>query len=181
MLFCVLQWGMGKEKFYIFLDIDGVLWDWKWRISEVKNGRVRGGGIVSDFDPASIGALNSLISTLSSQYDCRLVVSSTWRVNMNLTERALRKNGVLIPDDILERTPLTVRRGSRGREIIAYLCEKEDNNNFVIIDDEMFDYEQYFYSKQIIKTDIYSGALNKQHVIDWFDVNNIEHEMNSDN
>lgn len=165
--------SMGKEKYYVFLDIDGVLWDWKWRISEVKNGRVRGGGIVSDFNPASVGALNNLIETLSNNYDVRLVVSSTWRISMGLTEKALRKNGVIIPNDVLDRTPLTVRRGARGEEIIAYLYDKENRSNYVIIDDEEFDYETYLKKSSIIKTDIYLGALEQGMVDDWLKNNNL--------
>lgn len=30
-----------KEYFYIFLDIDGVLWDWPQRIDDIKNGKVK--------------------------------------------------------------------------------------------------------------------------------------------
>ena len=31
-----------------------------------------------------------------------------------------------------------------GEEIIAYLYDKENRSNYVIIDDEEFDYETYF-------------------------------------
>lgn len=162
-----------KEKFYVFLDIDGVLWDWSWRISEVKSGRVRGGGIITDFNPASVETLNNLIRNLSEKYDCKLVISSSWRVNMTMTEKALRKNHILIPNDKLDRTPLTIRRGIRAEEIIAYLFDKENRNNYVIIDDETFNFETYFDPSHIIKTDIYAGSLCQEHIEKWKEANGL--------
>jgi hypothetical protein len=79
----------------------------------------------------------------------------------------------MIFNDELDRTPLTVRRGARGEEIIAYLYDKENRSNYVIIDDEEFDYETYFRKSSIIKTDIYLGALEQGMVDDWLKNNNL--------
>ena len=49
----------NKENFYIFLDIDGVLWDWNWRKNEFKNGNSKQ-MLANKFNPESIAAINFL-------------------------------------------------------------------------------------------------------------------------
>ena len=156
-----------KQNFYIFLDIDGVLWDWKWRISEIKSGNIARGGRITQFNPESINAVNNLISKLNNFFNCQLVVSSTWRINKEFTIKMLKKNGLVVSDDnSIHFTPLTLTR-SRGQEVMDYLADKPDNNNLLIIDDEYFDFPKYFQKGQMIKTNIYDRSLSQQHIDNW--------------
>ena len=49
------------KNFYIFLDIDGVMYDWDWIIAETNAGRMKKGEFNKKFKPESINALNFLI------------------------------------------------------------------------------------------------------------------------
>ena len=77
------------EKFYIFLDIDGVLYDWVFIKNEINQGRIKMGGLIRHFNPQSIYALNYLIDGLNKLYDVNLVISCilihTYRVNHGQT------------------------------------------------------------------------------------------------
>ena len=80
------------KNFYIFLDIDGVLND----IEHIK--KVHMSGIKENatkiFNPESVLALNNLINYLSQNFNVNLVISSTWRKNMESTLHYLNKNNI---------------------------------------------------------------------------------------
>lgn len=56
--------------------------------------------------------------------------------------------------------PYTTRTG----EIYKWLNNNENIESFVIIDDEEFEYENFGYQDNFIKTDYYNGGLQKEHV-----------------
>lgn len=145
------------KNFYIFLDIDGVMYDWDFVIGEINAGRMERGGIIQKFKPESIEALNMLIKELEKCYNVGLVISSTWRSNMPFTIKTLKDNG-LIYNKKIERTPI-YNSGKRGEQILDYLGNKSDFG-FVIIDDEMFDYEKFFTKESIIKCEMFHSALS---------------------
>ena len=149
-----------KEKFYIFLDIDGVLFDLKY-IEKVGYDKF---DISRDFDPKSIFALNYLIAELRKNYDVELVISSSWRANMKKTLEALINNGVVLDYLNVSRTDISSSYCYRGKEIINFLKDKKNKENYVIIDDEMFDFEECFSLDRIIKTDINISDLNEEMV-----------------
>ena len=156
------------ESFYIFLDIDGVLYDWNFIIETVKDASNKRGGIIDKFSPKSIDALNYLISELNSIYDVTLVISSSWRINMKKTSNVLIKNGLKYYKDF-EKTPITNTPNERGKEILSYLNAKKNPSNFVIIDDESFDFSKYFSTYNIIKTNIYNKCLDMKMVTGYLD------------
>ncbi len=166
-----------KENFYLFLDIDGVLWDWKWRLSEIKQGRIRKGSFITEFNPESIDALNNLINYINGDYDCNLVISSSWRNFMTKTLSTLKKNKLILPK-IVDRTELSIRNNYRGEEIINYLQDKDDNDNYVIIDDDMHDFKKFFNPSRIIKTNIYDESLRHHHILDY--IKSRENNMDKD-
>ena len=100
------------KKFYLFLDIDGVLWDWAYLKKEIAEGRIKKGGIAGNFKPESINSLNYLIRRLSEKYDVKLVISSSWRKLRVwiLIEEYLINKGLPIID-------VTSRLNNRGEEI----------------------------------------------------------------
>lgn len=159
-----------KKKFYVFLDIDGVLFDWDYikSLSEEHHG-----GIMTSFHPDSISALNYFLAQLSIAYDVELVISSTWRSNMNYTMNVLVENGLKTNDIFVSKTEMSATPHYRGKEILNYLQNKKDKENYAIIDDELFDYKKYFDFKRIIKTDIFKESLRKHMIDDFFKRNNM--------
>lgn len=148
-----------KDKFFIFLDIDGVLYDWNFII---KNGEKKS-GIIKKFNPKSIDALNFLIEKLSNTFYVEIVITSTWRINMQKTIETLLNNG-LNKKIKINNTEISNNPQNRGIEILNFL-KNNICKDFVIIDDEMFDYDKYFKNSQIIKTNIFNLSLNKEMVV----------------
>jgi len=71
--FSYLCYHKVMKNFYIFLDIDGVIYDWDFIIAETNAGRIKRGEFIKKFKPESIRALNYLIKGLEEHYDVRLV------------------------------------------------------------------------------------------------------------
>ena len=150
------------QDYYIFLDIDGVLYDWDYIICEVNAGRMKKGSFIKKFKPESIKALNYLIEQLSKNYNVQLVISSTWRSNLPYTINVLKENGLMY-DKKITSTPIS-DPAKRAEQILEYLQGKQ-NYKFVIIDDEMFDFKKYFKKENIIKTEMFHSALSMKDVV----------------
>lgn len=151
------------KNYYIFLDIDGVLWDWEY-IKYITINQTKHHKIIQDFNPKSINTLNHLINTMRKQkYNVTLVISSTWRNNMHFTIKKLYENGLnfnCINIDIIDPNKNDIHRGKLIKE---YLQDKI-NYDYVIIDDEMFDYKEENLTNHLIKTNIMNNSLNRQHL-----------------
>ncbi len=143
------------EDFKIFLDIDGVMFDWEFLLSS----GCKKGGIIRTFNPESVNALNMLTSTLSQKFNTELVITSTWKKHMPELMSVFKTNGVNVEGLTISKTTTKNTPAFRGREIMEYLGGQK-NGNFIIIDDEMFDYDKYFSREDIIKTNIYNNSLN---------------------
>ena len=90
------------KNFYIFLDIDGVMYDWDYIIAEIDAGRMKKGEFIRKFKPESVESLNLLIeefekyygmflenenlSSIKEEYNSRLV-------NMNNEVEIIRQDG----------------------------------------------------------------------------------------
>ena len=149
-----------KKNFYIFLDIDGVLYDWEYIKGLMREGKIKKGGKITAFKPESIDALNYLIEKKSKEYNVNLVISSTWRHYMDAIVEKLKAAGVRY-DGEFSRTPISGDSKKRGFEVKSYLANKV-NFDYVIIDDEICDYYKYFEPSKVIKTELYEHALNKE-------------------
>lgn len=145
------------SKFFIFLDIDGVLYDWDYIIAETKAGIRKKGEFIKKFKPDSMQAINLLIEELNKEYEVELVISSTWRSNMPFTIQILKDNGLEYNGSI-GSTPI-YDPAKRGEQILDYIADKQDYD-FVIIDDEMFDYKKHFSRDKIIKCEMFHSALS---------------------
>ena len=157
------------KNFYIFLDIDGVLYDWDYIIKEVNSGRMKRGGLITKFKPESMRALNYLINKLSEYYNVRLVISSTWRSDLPFAIKVLKDNG-LNYDKKIDCTPIS-DPSKRGEQILEYLKYKQ-NYKFVILDDEMFDFKNHFNINNIIKTEMFHSALSMKEVCNFLNNEN---------
>ncbi|MBQ3494445.1 MAG: hypothetical protein IJA69_03430 [Clostridia bacterium] len=150
-----------KPDFYIFLDIDGVLYDHEF----MKQSHQK--GIIKRFDPKCIEAFNYLYARLTKNYNPKLVISSAWRANMKFTIETLIAHDLVF--DNIDHTPISRTPNLRANEILEYLKDKKDKNNFVIIDDEYFDFLEHFPKSKIIKTNITCQSLNKDMINSFFD------------
>lgn len=159
---CVYNFLM--KNFYIFLDVDGVLFDYAWIKKNNKNINT-----MQKFKKESIDALNYLIQSLEKKYNIDLVIISAWRVyKFELLNNMLNKSGLKYNNDI-HKTKDSNRPFIRGKEIKDYLKRKKNANNYVIIDDENFDYDKYFDKNRIIKPNIIDNALNMKMVQKFLD------------
>lgn len=161
-----------KDKFYIFLDIDGVLYDWDFILKKA----IKKSGTIKDFNPKSINALNFLIEKLSKSFNVEIVITSTWRINMQKTIEILLNNG-LNKTIKINSTEISNNPQNRELEILNYL-QNNTCENFVIIDDEMFDFDKYFNKNHIINTNIFNLSLNKEMVLKYLkNLDNIENQV----
>ena len=161
-----------KKNYYIFLDIDGVLYDYKFLIPEMENGNIKKGGLIKNFNPKSIYALNFLIKYLEKKYNVNLVITSAWRYNLNLLKEVLLNNGLIFNKEILKIE--TTEENFRSKEIQLFIKKNKIKNNFVIIDDETQELEGCFNKKNIIKTNIFDDSLNLKHIKNYILQNNNE-------
>ena len=151
-----------KSNFYVFLDIDGVLWDWKF----IKQSKIKKGGKIVTFNPESIEAVNYLFDELSFKYNPKLVISSTWRMNMDFTKKVLYGSGLRVREENIFSTDIIPKFKSRELEVAKFLKEVKEKTNYLIIDDD-YDFKKYYNENRVIKTNIYDGCLQKSMIDDF--------------
>ena len=152
-----------KKDFYVFLDIDGVLWDWKFIREMVESGKLKRGGLINTFNPQSIRAIDNLLYGLEKQYNVQLVLSSTWRYEMHTAIKTLKRNGFEHYAQ-MDTTPITRTPEHRGLEILKYLEDKQKPYDFLVIDDEMYDFADCFDLSHLIKTSMVDASLSQSQV-----------------
>lgn len=126
----------------VFLDIDGVLNSVAWAEGHFENGRPTRGGFIPPhtaelaieerrIDPACVHRLRRLVLAAGAQ----LVISSSWRTRMPLTEWPILFERLgWLGAHIAGMTP--VRPGVRGNEIQAWLDEAVPGTRYCILDDD---------------------------------------------
>lgn len=152
---------LDKAKFSLFLDFDGVLND----TSNISNILKFGGLLASKhnkkiFNEESIEALNFLISSLSSNYEIKLVLTTFWRMNLDKCIDMLRANGLQF-DGEYDAIPFIVHK-TRIKKIEEYI-DSHDIKKFCVIDDLPY-FKKHFDPNNLIHTSILSGALNKSKI-----------------
>jgi len=163
-----------RKNFYIFLDIDGVLWDWNWRLDAIDKGKIKNRLFVSEFNPKSMEALNFLIEEMNKTHNTKVVISSTWRGNLELADEVLRANNINYDDELLA-TKISGTPAKRGEEILEFLNTHE-SGDFIILDDESFDFKNHFSPDKIIKTSLYDKSLSMEHINKWLKDNEKKQE-----
>lgn len=140
-------------KNIIFLDIDGVLTG--GRVHMGTNGSAGFGGAWKQFDPVAVAFLNKF----AEDYDCQLVLSSTWRLCFGEINKALP---FILQGGGLRITPAkpwvteSFAMKPRAQEIRAWI-EDWKPDNFIIFDDNAdagYGFEDYF-----VHTDGMDGML----------------------
>lgn len=139
----------------IFLDIDGVLWSYRFRDSSEYVNSLQN-------DPVAM----TLVSELATQTQSDIVISSSWRlVSADIVElkNTLRKSGA---DDkflslVVGMTPiLDIAQKCRGHEIAAWI-EEHCTKRYVIVDD--FPQSEFLPNqrKHLVKTTMKEGFTQK--------------------
>lgn len=123
----------------IFLDVDGVLNSDEY-FDKIKGLNIV--GIENEVDVSKIKLLKKAIQETGA----KVVISSSWRYKRNgqYLEQLLIKNGIFPA-----KTPFL--KNQRGLEIRQWLKEHPDIEDFVIIDDEIFDSYDEELMKKLIK------------------------------
>lgn len=119
----------------IFLDVDGVLNSDEY-FDKIKNLNIN--GIQSEIDVEKIKLLNIAIN----ETKVKIVLTSSWRYTRNAQE--LRK---LLSEYGISTDSTPFIQNERGLEIKQYLSEHPDVEDFVIVDDEIFD----SYNDELVK------------------------------
>lgn len=151
----------NKKVIYIFLDIDGVLDNEGYiKLCHYKHKKPMSMRNIP-FDPRCVEYLKILYDMISKYYECRIVLSSTWRLNnidtaiveARLCEYGLRLYGAT-PD---------ISHDCRGKEIQEYLNTRffKDWKDIIILDDEDFDIKEYF-PNNLVKTSFEYGLTFKE-------------------
>lgn len=112
----------------IFLDIDGVLNSDTYMEKQLDNSSE---GIESEIDPATLILLKKAVDTTGA----KIILSSSWRImrKYNELEKFLMKFGISSSG----KTPYV--DGKRGLEIKQYLSENKNIEQYLILDDEIFE------------------------------------------
>lgn len=116
----------------LFLDIDGVLNSIKWY---KKRTHPKNGGF--ELDPEAMALFDQIVE----ETDCKVVLSSTWRLSRYWKERleaqGLNTNSII---DRTERLPRPVNTGieycERGKEVKAWLEKHPEVKVYAILDDD---------------------------------------------
>lgn len=123
----------------IFLDIDGVLNSDEY-FDKIKGLNIE--GIESQVDVERIKLLKRVIEETGA----KVVLSSSWR---NTTNGKYLKQLLLQYGILADSTPFL--KNERGKEIKQWLAEHPDTEDFVILDDEIFDSYDEELRKKLIK------------------------------
>lgn len=125
----------------LFLDIDGVL-NHKYFYDNIEKIKlVHNNYPYTEFDPKSVSLLNKIID----ETNAKLVISSSWRVDSNLS--SIFKT-VGIKHDIYGITPWLINNCHRGDEIQKYIIENEVNTYCILDDvDDFYDFQKPYFVK----------------------------------
>lgn len=143
----------------IFLDVDGVL------NCQASNSKC-GGYIGIDGDKVK------RLRCIAEKSNAKIVLISSWKTRWERTEKELQSELTNYLDRKLKRENLFIldktkdQIWNRGEGIIQW-CERSGRvDNFVILDDEEFDYEELNIKNRLIKTSFYeeNGGLQDKHV-----------------
>lgn len=120
------------DRAIVFLDIDGVLNSQAWL--DGLNRRVEIVGVwdeewAEQLDPACVERLSRIVAATGAA----VVVSSSWREVMPVSQVAVHLRTRGFTGDVIDRTPTT---GYRGEEIRAWLSTHAMVDRYVVLDDD---------------------------------------------
>lgn len=138
----------------IFLDIDGVLnmYGASCRTFMKPYGQ--------HIEPHLVQRLNYICESVQ---DLKIVISSSWRANMEDLEKQMKEQGFKYWDTyIIGKTP---HIEFRGQEIQSWIASNNFQGNYLVIDDEITDicgdYCNTIPKENVLQTDFNEGLLHK--------------------
>lgn len=170
------------KNYFIFLDLDGTLWDIYNNPYLVMKS--------THFKKSSIQAVNNLINGLQNKgYDPHLVITGRFREDWNACSNALYSQGI---NQTIPMYPLYIGDLSRGERIGLFLHDFYNNksipvyrkitlldrfktnynkklDNYVVIDDTISDL-QNIPRTNLIKTSMYQGALDEHKISSYLEI-----------
>lgn len=181
-----------KDRFYVFLDIDGTLWDHHFLREKKKH--------FISLNPESVSALEVLLESIKNEYNLELVITSRRRLDWWDCMDFLQFNGFDAYKYNANRTQVDRVETPRGVKIAEYMfnCEKGINqakpkhfsrlfmkgkakkvteqmsNNFVVLDDDMKPLVDYIPRENIIRTDRRNHSLDLEMVEEFLKSRGIE-------
>jgi len=180
-----------KKPYYVFLDIDGTLWDASYRA------RIYGpfANVVQDpsLNPESIKAINLLLRSLEEKFNTKLVITSSRRENMTECVRYLSFN------DLNYNKPIfctSFEPGIRGDKIVSYMQQQgevgfkyptlknfiskilyskknEDFSNYVVLEDTRKKVRNQIPRSRIIYSNHNKQSITTDQVVDYLKANNL--------
>lgn len=143
----------------LFLDIDGVMIG---KESTVR--RPNGGKGISD---TKLKMLKQIVDRTGAE----IVLISSWKKGWNEDETKITDIDVLYLLDRFKKYKLTILDKTnegfwfhRGLGIHNWLCTHNDVTNWVVLDDEMFDYSQYGIMEKLLQIEANEGGLQERYV-----------------
>ena len=152
------------EKFYIFLDIDGVMVNWNYLLN-LKNKEEIKFLMRKGICPDNLEALNYLLDKVSKDYEPMIVFTSIRRIFDYDELISSFKNSDLHYSGEFLQTKVNKNR-VRPLEIKQFISEHNITDNFIVVDDE---YLESSFPGKCLKTDIYNYGLTKDLVDKYFD------------
>lgn len=143
---------------FIFLDIDGVLNSEEYFIKREKPHKKNkmDNHLIYDLDESKIHMLNEIID----RTNVTIVLSSSWRIfGLEKVNQALKFKG--LKQEINFST--TKEHMDRGQQIKRFITKHNFVKDFIVLDDETCDIENYIDKERIFKTSWKTG-LQQYHV-----------------
>ena len=141
---------------YIFLDVDGVL--------NCHNTENRIGAFIG-VDDSNIRVLKKLLDEIEYPKHAKLILSSSWRLGGIASDESYKYLNSRLAEHKIYIDDITPRISGyyRGAEILSYLIKKAkfnpEKDNFLIVDDEEFDFEAVGIADRHLKTEFYGSGL----------------------
>lgn len=180
-----------KEQYFVFLDIDGTLWDMDYNSDRYSNVHYVEW---PKLKPGSIKALKTLLYSLEQEYDTVLVISSKRREDIDDCKEYLKANKFVFnkPLEKIESPSIICRGNSilnfmknRGKAPFTYAessnifarlfsrIKDEDYKNYVVLEDEKHLLGNYIPKNRIIMSDHNKQSINLKQVEKYLRNNNI--------
>ncbi len=139
----------------IFLDVDGVLNSLEHLDKVYLETGESHSGYEYPFDPNCLKNLQNLVHLTNS----KLVISSTWRINLKGILTLIRKlKEYNLDREIIGYTPILKSKVNRGEEISSFLSTLDYEPNFIILDDNS---DMGELLPHLVKTNIRVGLTKK--------------------
>lgn len=142
----------------VFLDFDGVINTIQiYKEQSERNDRISAKGYFFDMCNSSKKRVSNMqaviwLDKICHDYDLKIVISSTWRINYKDSVEALYNSGLSKDIDVVGYTPWD--NDSRGSQIKKYLSEHKEIKDFIILDDDS-DMDDLI--NHLIQTNTYAG------------------------